>query len=646
MPPTPPSAPPRIVPGLVPHSRGASEPRGAPPVRPPRPRDAAPPSDAASARAGSGRSSAGRTGPGASAQRRCRGVLALPLAVAAYAGLTTAAAASRADMVEQLRPGQSFIGDVPPGETLRLTVDLARDAELRLQFTLQLPSYAQYFPANFQRISVVDADGKPVAFDQRLWTNARYDVKRKSSTFFISGWKAPAGGSYTFSITHKTTVTARCTGKVAAVRTKKVRFDETTGPAVTVPVQPDDQTHVVVKRVEGGAPRVASYTFTPGGSAYYPPQSQTKKGATSRVIAVAAFGDATYTVDAQDEAVPLGRWTGTVVVKPYPRYGRAVLDLDNAPGIPLSVRDVDRHIDVAWATTGAGLSWNGSYVLVTGETGGDVRGKYYNADLSDPGPLAQPVRLASAADLPPGETLAGHRTIRAADRHFVAYTSSSGTSAALSKIGDNLVRDGFTPIVDGSADPVNDLFLATDAFTVCVGIPRPPQGHTVHRIDAASMAPVSAAVPIGDASRPHAAGAAALWRSDQSVWELWAPTTIAPGLPSDLNHGLFTTTWTAVSWEPNRIAGTARESWSTSVVLDEATGVTILHYIEPNVDTTGFGILHRRLFDPLGIEIAGSHATLGTVRRHRPAAIIAGDHLYVAAEGLVNSTVTRFQLLR
>lgn len=581
---------------------------------------------------------------------RLRSALVATAAIAVQTAVTlTVSADARADMVQDLRPGQSFVGDVPPGETIRLTVDVARGAKLRMQFTLQGSSADIWFPANFQRVSVTTEDGTPVAFDQKLWANARYDAKKRRSTFFVTDWAPETGGRYTFAVTHKTTVGTRLSGRVAATRVLRTRFDETSGGSVTVPVQPDDSTHVVVRRRDGGAPFVVSYLFTPGGGLLAPSQKRTKTGSTTQRIYSAAFGDATYTVGAQDNAVPLGRWTGTAVLHTYTRYGRAVLYVENPPGIALTVRNADAFLDVPWALTGAGLSWNGSYLLVTGETGetgGVVRGKYYLSELLDPGPGAFPVALATSADFPPGETVQGHRLLRAGNRHMLAFTSASGGSAALSKFADNLARDGFVPLVDNAASAVNDLFVASDEVTFCVGVPVGPSSHTVYSIDIASMSQAAPPVVIGNDSRPQSAASGAVYRADQNVYELWTPTSVFAATPSDLSHGIFSTAWAALSWEPLRIAESARETFPTSVVVDPQTGVTILHYVEPNTDATGLGTLHRRIFDPLGNEVPGSHATLGSVRRNRPAAVIAGDVLWLAAEGMTNAAVTRYQLLR
>jgi hypothetical protein len=580
--------------------------------------------------------------------------LLAPLALALLAlGAAVGPAPARADMVQTLRPGQAFYGDVPAGEPMRLTVELARDAELRLQFTFQVTGADTYLPANFQRVSVSDEEGKPVPFDQKLWTNARYDPRRRNSTFYIRGWKAPAGGRYTFAVTHLTKSTTRCTGRVGAVRTLRTRFEgDATATSFTVPVQPDDLTKIAVKRVDGTAPEIASFALS-GGTPAAVSQKRTKSGSTSRAYGSWGFGDATWAIGYQAErGPPGGRFKGTITVTPGGPYGKAALELANSVGIALSVRNVDAFLDVPWAAAGAGVSWDAlhSYLLVTGESSGQVLGKYYNADLTDPGPLAPPVVLATSADFPPGESLSGHRVIRAGDRHVLAITSASGRNAALARFPYSLARDGFAPLVDASSDPTTDLFLATDGFSVSVGLPRPPDGHTVHVIDVATLQPASAPVSIGSASRPHSAGASAVFRTDQNVFELWAPDSLAPGVASDLNHGLFGSAWGALTWEAARVAGDGVsnpiETMCSSVVLDEATGVTILHYVVPTLDASGLGILHRRLFDPLGAEVPNSHATLGTVRRNRPAATIVGDFLYVAAEGETRPSVTRFQLLR
>lgn len=582
---------------------------------------------------------------------------------AALAGVAVSAfgAPARADVVPSpgpdLRPGQSFAGDVPPGETIRIAVQLAAGAKLRLQFTLQSGSAELYLPANFQRVSVTDQDGRPVAFDTARDAIARYDSRRRRSTFQTNDWPAPAGGTYTFSITHKTKILTRCTGKVKVIRTTRFPISGLLESPVderswSVETQPGDALAFTVRRRSGSAPYLSAYT-PPNGTPYTPSsQKRTRKGATLKNLFTGTFGTATFVVGSQDVAAQTGAFKGTITLRPDRRAGRVGLAVVNPPGIDLSVRTLDAATDVQWATSGAGVDFDGQYVFITGEFGGAVLGKYYNADLTDPNPLAPPTTLVTSADFSDGTPVAGHRLASRGGVHYVVATNQGGTAAAAARFPaypQALSRSGFAEILAPSSVPVTDAFAVATVDDLWVGVPE-TGGHRVTGYAADSLVPNGASASIGGAARPHVAGAGAVYRADQNVFEFWAPTASSTqaSIPSDLSHGVFSASWLApLAWEPARVAETATEVMSTAVVLDEPTGVTLVYYIEPTADASGFGILHVRLFDPLGVEVPGSHKLpLGPVRVRRPAAFLADDFVWLAAEGISNATVVRFELLR
>lgn len=579
----------------------------------------------------------------------------LPVAILTRVGAVAAFAAAaalagepaRADLTGDLRPGQTFAGDCPAGETIRLKVDLVQGALLRMQIALKVASVDQYLPANFQRIAVYGPDGKPVAFD-RTFADARYLPKARLSTFYIRDWPVPASGTYTFAVSHLTRVATKCSGKVSTVRTTRVPFSgDETNATFSLPLAPDDVTTVTVRKVSGSAPFVAGYLQS-GDIEYEPRQKRTKKGATSKAIGAFAFATATYRIGYQDDTAPTGAFTGTIFVRPYARYGRAALSIANPPGVPVTIRDVSAFVDAPFAVSGAGVASDGTNVLVTGENNGQVIARYYDMNLVDVNPLGQSRLLANAGDLPTGQTLRGHRLAYSNGFYYVAFSSTAGTSAALSRFPATLARSGFTSIVDGSSDPTGDLFLTVTDSTVSVGMPRPPYGHTVYQYVAdATLRSVGTPLLIGGASWPQAPGSSAVWRTDQGVYEMWSPDSIVYGAPSDLHHVIYSPSWGAITTDSKPVADpNVSETFCTSVVLDADTGATIVHWVEPSNALTGQGRLHRVLFDAIGVEIPNSRATLGNVERNRPAAFISGNALYVAAEGPSGAVVTKYSLLR
>lgn len=592
---------------------------------------------------------------------RLRRLLPAVLAAVAVVVLGTAVPGlppARADVVplgDTLRPGQTFEGDVPPGEPLRIGVELAKGAKLRLKFSLRVTGPARYLPANFQRVSVIGPDGSPVPFNATSETSVRYLPSSRTSVFWTKDWPAPKGGVYTFTITHRTTTMTRCKGTVKAIRPRTIRVtgDENT-TAFLLPLQPADAARVSVKTLTGTTAYLAQYV-PPGQQFGYEPAFTLKKRVAKlrSPLFATAFGEAILTIGYLDDAAPAGTWKATVTVRPPTRYSKVGLYVGLPVDVPLQVRNEDGYTDVPWAGSGGvvGVSFDGSYTLVTAESNGAVLAKLYNANLTDPGPFANPVQLASSADLPGNVSVLGHRIVFLDGFHYVAFASATGANAAVVRWPAALTaRQGFSPVVDGATGPVNDLFLATDGLAVSVGVPVPPYQHDVYRFNATTLAPTGGGpVRIGDPVRPILAGSSAAYRFDQDVFELWSPTAVTsvPGDPSDLQHALYSPGWGLAVWDGALVADPAvTETMCSSVVVDPRTGATIVHYIEPSVDASGLGRLHRVLFDAAGAKIRDSEAVIGVARRNRPAACISGGYLWLATQGATSPNVTRYQLLQ
>jgi hypothetical protein len=567
--------------------------------------------------------------------------------------------AAQADVTTlDLQPGQSFAGDVPAGETIRLSVRLAEAAKLRLEFTLQAPAVGLFIPANFQRLSVTGPDGTPVAIDGIYTQGTRYYPKTRRSTFRINGWPAPAPGTYTIAVTHRTTVATRCKGRVAAKRQLITKFtgDETLRD-VSVPVAPDDRVRMSVKKTSGTAPFVAGYT-APGVSQFEPKQKRTRNGSSTPLLPAWDFGRAEFRVGYQEPSQSVGTFKGTVVIKPYlyrPGTGISAMYIANPPGVPLSVRDPDAAYEATFAQDGVGMAFDGTNVLVTGGSAGQIYGRVIGDDLVDPNPFTPSAVLlisgGANSDLSAGEVFSGHRTIHSNGAYYVAGSSSSGRSAALGKFNTSLTRTGFSAVVEGPTETTRDLFLVSDGFTIAVGIPSKNTSgigiHNIHQFDAAQLASVGTPLTIGSASWPQSAGSSAVWREDQAVFEFWTAETTSYGVPSNLHHTLYSSAWLPRVADEKPVADPTKvQAFPTAVVVDPATGASIVHWIQLDQGVGNLGLLKRAIFDSVGVLVPDSVTTLGSTLRNRPCAVLRQDFLYLAVEGASNGSVARYRLLR
>jgi hypothetical protein len=413
---------------------------------------------------------------------------------------------------------------------------------------------------------------------------------------------------------------------------------------------------IVVRRVSGTAPLIAGMT-TPSGNPLFVSQTKTRAGSTTRPINTLEFGNYEFTVGYQTTATPpappppaAGRWRGVVVITPFKGGYPATLGLRNSPGVPLSVLDVDRFLVPPFGGTRVGVATDGFSVLVTSEGGGNLYGELVGQDLAEPF-TPNVVTMAGSADLPSGETLAGHRVISMGGAYFAAFSSNSGQTVALARFNGILQKSNLLTVVGNSPDSTKDFFLAGDGARVSVGVNRPATtSHIVYSYDGSNLgAPTTAT--IGGALYPQAAGAGAAWRTDDSVFELWTPETLDYRGPSKLHRVLYTSAWVASTPDAKYsfTDPSQTETMPSAVSVDAQTGVTIVHYVvadDPPQGALGTGRIHRRLFFPTGVEIPGSHVVLPRTACNRPASTLLGNRLYLAYETGTGVVVERYPLLR
>jgi hypothetical protein len=452
---------------------------------------------------------------------------------------------------------------------------------------------------------------------------------------------------YTLVISTNSTVQTTAKGKFTAKRPKSVPFTgDETSRVVTVELQRYDQSQLTVSRVSGSPPQIESYR-SPTLVNFRPQQRSNAKGsAMVHPLGALETGEYRYTIGYASGVPAAGRFKGKIRIIPSKTSGRTFFDVVNTPGVPLTVRSLDRFLAVSWTSGPVGLSTDGTSVVVTGESGGRILAQRYDLDLAAIAGASTPVEVATAADLPPGSQILGHRTTHDATHHFVAFSSADGASIGLVKLRPDLVRDAFLGVVNGATTTTQELFVAADGFTISVGRPV-AGGHHVHLVDAATMLEFNG-VTIGGGAFSHSRGAGAAWRKDSGVFELFAPDSILFGQASDLHRSVYDANWTLFSTaDETPVADPdVAETFSTAVTIDDASDTTIVHYVTPENFVTGAGRVRRVLFDDTGNELPGSRATLQGTDRHRPSAVIVGSSLFVASEGSGSPLVERYRLLR
>jgi hypothetical protein len=588
----------------------------------------------------------------------------LAAALAAVVGLFVLA--SRGDAAEVfaiLANGQGILGSVPPGDAIRLQFPLSKGASPTLSLTLT----GSPITVSFREFHVYGPDGNEVVFDpgaQYFSIRPHTNAGGGRDGLVFKGWAAEQSGFHQLVITTNATRTLRATGKLTIARTKRFPFqgDETSPPEVNplrIAMQGDpatgvfEQVTISVHRVSGTAPYVSA-ARSPSGQTIYVSQTKTKRGSTTRPLSTLEFGDYQFTIGYQTTGTPplpaVGRWKGVVTVKPFKGGYPATLVLRNSPGIPLSVLDIDRSLLPTFGGAHVGVATDSNSVLVTSEGGGNLYGELVDTDLAPPF-TPTIVTLAGSADLPAGESIAGHRVMFMNGAYFATVSSASGQSLLLARFNAQLQRTNFLTVVGGSADPTVDGFLVGDGAKVSVGVFHPAtNGHTVHVYDGSNLGN-PATVSIGGQFYPQAQGCGAAWRGTDSVFELYSPDTLVYTGPSKIHRVLYDSNWAAVT--PDATLSFAdpstTETMPTAVSVDFQSGITIFHYVvadNPPNGPLGTGRIHRRLFDATGVEIPGSHQILPRVACNRPSSALIGDRLYLAYETSGGPVVERYPLLR
>lgn len=566
----------------------------------------------------------------------------LGLAACFGGALAGAAPAARADVIVDVDNGNTFEGDIPSGEDIRIRFPMVKGGMPKI--SMRLTGAIKFRPISFQRTVLYGPDGKVVDVPV---SHYRQTHRTGIDDFGFSGFAVPTTGVYTLVISTNSTVATTAKGKFTAKRPKSQSFTgDENSRVISVELQRYDQSQLTVSRVSGSPPLIESYK-SPTLVNFRPQQRANAKGsAMVHPLGALETGEYRYTIGYTSGLPATGRFKGKIRIIPSRTTGRAFFDFVNAPGVPLTVRSLDRFLTVSWSTGPVGLSTDGTTVTVTGEAGGKILAQRYDLDLAAIPGESTPVEIATSADLPPGGAIQGHRTAHNLTHHFVAFSSADGTSIGLVKVRPDLVRDSFIGVVNGATTTTQELFVACDDYTVSVGRSI-AGGHRVHLIDAASMIEFNS-VAIGGGIFSHSRGAGAAWRKDPGLFEFFAPDTIVYGQASNLHHYVFDANWTLYSTADDTPVADPdiAETFSTAIVVDDVSGVTVVHYLTPENPLTGAGRVQRVLFDDTGNELPGSRATLQGTDRHRPSAIIVSSSLFVASEGSASPYVERYRLLR
>jgi len=579
-----------------------------------------------------------------------------PLLLAGLLLAASAAAARAAESYAILAHTQRIQGDVPAGYPIRLEFPLPAGSEPRITLTLSGGTPLKPVSLGTARL-YIKKDGDEITeitLPQGEFFNTTFSKGNPTMTF--RGWTATEGGRYQLVITTNAKVTAHAKGRLVVVRPTKITYtgDETTTTPIQVPLGQYDVSSVVVTRLSGTAPKVGSYRL-PSGFASTPGQQMTRRGSTSNGMYAADLGVYEYTIGYQ--AVPAaGRWRAVVRIKPFKGGTPATLRVQNSPGVPISVLNVDRSLVPTFASggSGVGVATDGNFtVLVTSEVGGVLQGQAYDLDLAPSlqfPPNALP--LTGPTDFTAGQTLSGHRLMFMGGSYFAAFSTASGNELSILRLRTDLVRTGFSQVVTTSPDPTTDFFLTGNGTKVSVGIFHAPDSHNVTVLDPADFG-IRQSFAIGGGAYPQKNGAGAAWRANDAVFELWTPDSLDYHLPSDLHRVLYDANWSPTTNDAKLVADIPdMETMPTAVVVDTGrTNSTIVHYVvadNPPLPgaAAGTGKIHRRVFDAAGVEYPDSHVVLNRASCNRPTATLLGNYLYLGFETPSGPMVERYQILR
>lgn len=544
--------------------------------------------------------------------------------------------------------GQKIVGDVLAGTDIRIEFPLAAQTEPRISLTLTGGTTT----VSFTSTELIGPDGAVIQVDTSFF---KQTFKKGSSTISFKGWSATQPGLHQLRIRTNSRVTLRAKGTFSISRAKKITFlgDDTSGPPVNpiqVSLQFRDEAIVSVKRTSGTAPRIA-LVKQPNGATSVPSQRKSKTGATGARVPAFEFGTHEITVGYQTTptAPAIGSWKGVIKIHAFKNPTTAAFRLRNSPGVPVSVLLPDRGYAVAPGTNHVGVASDGTFVLVTSELGGQLQGQILDSELAILPQRPNPVVLTSSSDFGAGDFASGHRLMHMSGAYFAAVATQSGANPLLLRLRSDLTAEARPQVQTLPGDLTGDLFLTGNFQQVAVGVFHPPNGHTVYVRDAATLAGVST-ISIGGANYPQSAGAGAVWRAIDSVYELWTPESLDWRVQSDLHRVLYTAQWVPTTADAELVNDPISvETLSTAVSVDPVTKATILHYVVADVPPAaaeGTGKIHRRIFDASGVEVPGSHSILPRASCNRPASCILNQHLFLGYETPTGQIVERFFLLR
>ncbi len=574
---------------------------------------------------------------------RSRSVLALACAV-----VLGAAVLARGESTATLTDGQSIQGSVPPAEIIRLRMLLPEGGEPRLAFALA----GSKLTLSFRRTELYDPDGNLIPDTSRYFAGTRPRPNR--SVLRLAGFVTPKAGIYELVVeTSASSIpnlgNLRATGKLRVKRPTRIVLDrEETDLSFRVGLQLRDRMRVKVKRVSGDVPKVATYLSASGATFPDPAHKRTKDGEVAGWFNAIASGTHGFDFGYRD-AGTAGQFRATVSIDPFRSRGVTQMALRNAPGIPLSVRKIDRSLALDFGSGSPGLSYDGSYFLIsalrTGPGQPDIAARFYDRDLFPQPGTPTPVTLVGPTDMQPGALLDGFRALFGAGRHVVAWTANGAANAGIVSIRPDLNRAAARELVVNGPISRADPFLVSDGERISLGLFAGAGGHAVSVFDP-DLVDVGT-FAIGGGAYAHARGAGAAWNDEDDVFEFWAPDSSGGSSPSDLHRQFYSSLWQVRTPDATPVADpTVVETMCSAVAWDARSGVTIVHYVVPTDAVTGAGTLHRVLFDAAGVEVPGSHATLSGAQRNRPTSVIVDDYLFLGSSSPAGPVVERFPLLR
>ena len=277
---------------------------------------------------------------------------------------------------------------------------------------------------------------------------------------------------------------------------------------------------------------------------------------------------------------------------------------------------------LGFGATWCGLSYDGTNLLITSETGGDIWAVPHDLDGF---PLAEEIQIATREDA--GEQqIADHVQLFENGRHLIAFSISGegqGGDLFLLQLNTDLERIALDQLLNDDP-PTNDMFMVSNDNGIGIGTFEPGVGHQILALD--SDYELKDTVTIGGGEAVHANGASGVYVDDRI--HLLAPITLAPATNDRFIHLEIGGDWELLDSEVV-MRGNGELGMVSALTFLPEYRLFVAHYTDGMEDTGGD--ITRLIFDE-DWNLLDQRVVLEGVWS-RPKSLLVNDRFYLCADG-------------